>query len=169
MILVLVLRLIHIFTGVFWAGSSFFLVSFVTPTVKLTGSEGAKFMQTLARGNRLTRALAIAGGLNVLSGLLLYWSASGGFNIGWITSASGLSITVGAVVGVLALIVGAGVGRTNNQIMSLGQEMQAAGGPPSEAQQTEMQALQTLAESRAIIGSVLLSITLAGMSIAQAL
>ena len=73
------------------------------------------------------------------------------------------------VIGVLALIVGARVGKINNQMMSLGQEMQVTGAPPSEAQQTEMQALQALSESRAVIGSVLLSITLIGMSIAQAL
>ncbi|MGB3716048.1 MAG: hypothetical protein WA996_16605 [Candidatus Promineifilaceae bacterium] len=35
-----ILRLIHIVSGIFWAGATFFLVGFVSPAVQATGLEG---------------------------------------------------------------------------------------------------------------------------------
>ena len=36
-VLMIVLRLIHIGTAVFWGGSAFFMVSFLTPAVQAAG------------------------------------------------------------------------------------------------------------------------------------
>ena len=41
-LLVVVLRLIHIFGAVFWAGGSFMLVSFIEPTAIKTEAAGQK-------------------------------------------------------------------------------------------------------------------------------
>ena len=43
-ILIIVLRIIHIFSGVFWVGFAFFNIGFLQPTVKATGAEGQKTM-----------------------------------------------------------------------------------------------------------------------------
>ena len=38
--LMISMRIIHIFAGVFWAGTSFFMLSFVTPSMIATGADG---------------------------------------------------------------------------------------------------------------------------------
>ena len=42
--LVLVLRLLHIISGVFWAGSTMLAVFFVEPTAKAFGAAGERFL-----------------------------------------------------------------------------------------------------------------------------
>ena len=166
-ILIIVLRLLHIFAGVFWAGAIFFLVSFLQPTAKLLGPESAKFMQTLARNNRLTIALVAAGTLNVLAGVTLYIIISGGLNGAWIASGTGLSLGIGGLFGIAALSVGIRTGRANMSMMQLGQTFQTQDRPPSPEQLASMQALQARAANLTITVAVLLSFTLIGMSIAQ--
>lgn len=165
--LIIILRVIHIFAGVFWAGSIFFLARFVQPTAKLMGPESAKFMQTLARNNQLTIALSAAGGLNVLAGIILYLILSGGLQGAWITTGTGLSLGIGGLIGIVALIVGGMTGRTNMRILKLGQTIQAQGGPPSAEQMASMQALQERSANLTVTVAILLSLTLIGMSIAQ--
>jgi uncharacterized membrane protein len=46
-LLMVVLQLIHIFAGVFWVGTSFFNLAFLTNTVNATGDEGRKVFQHL--------------------------------------------------------------------------------------------------------------------------
>src|SRR3972149_170585 len=74
---VIVLRLLHLFSGVFWVGTIFFTALFLLPRVKQAGPLGAQFMQRLSQPP-LTATLSLAAGLVVLSGILLYWRGSGG-------------------------------------------------------------------------------------------
>src|SRR3989337_1052376 len=80
---VIVLRLLHLFSGVFWVGTIFFTALFLLPRVKQAGPLGAQFMQRLSQPP-LTATLSLAAGLVVLSGILLYWRDSGGFQVSWI-------------------------------------------------------------------------------------
>ena len=43
-ILILVLRFVHIFAGVFWAGGVFFMVRFLTPALTDAGPDAGKVM-----------------------------------------------------------------------------------------------------------------------------
>jgi hypothetical protein len=72
-ILIIVLRVIHIFSGVFWVGFAFFNYGFLQPTVKATGAEGQKTMQYLTQKTRLLSAVYATATLTMLSGLILYW------------------------------------------------------------------------------------------------
>ena len=58
-------------------------------------------------------------------------------------------------------------GPTARQIAALGQEMQAAGGPPSPTQMAKMKALQQRLHNAGIVDAVLLGIAVAGMAIAR--
>lgn len=161
-----VLRVLHIVSGAYWAGAAFVLSAFVTPTAKAAGLEGGKYMQTLAR-SRLSASLSAAAGITVLSGFLLYWRDSGGFQAAWILSGQGLGYSLGAVAGLAAFAIGALTGRTVKRMGEVAAEMQAAGGPPSPAQMAEIQALQKkLADSGAWL-AILLVIALLGMSVAR--
>ena len=40
-----VLRLIHIFAGVFWAGANLMMAGFFNPSVKVTAPDSSKFIE----------------------------------------------------------------------------------------------------------------------------
>lgn len=48
-------RLIHIGSGVFWAGAAVMIAAFLEPTVRAAGPEGGRFMQRLAAAAVVTR------------------------------------------------------------------------------------------------------------------
>lgn len=165
---VILLRIVHIFSGVFWAGGTFFLVGAITPAVRFAGPDGAKFMQHLARQGRVVKLQAGAAGLTVLAGLLLYWRVSGHLNGAWITSGPGLALTIGGSAGFLAAVVGgAVVGRTTAHLGKLAQEIHDSGGPPAPEKMAEIQHLSANMGSAAMQTTVLLVIALLGMSISQ--
>src|SRR5438034_5087899 len=72
----ILLRVIHILSGVFWAGATFFLVGFLQPVVAASGPEGGRLMQRLTSQKRFQMAMPVAAGLTILSGLALYGRVS---------------------------------------------------------------------------------------------
>ena len=143
-IYVLVLRLLHIFGGVFWAGGTFLLVGYIEPTVRATGPEGGKFMQRFAGQSGFSPAMSVAAVANVIAGLLLYWRDSGGLQLVWVTTNAGLAFTIGGLAGLAAAVVGFAItGSASNQLAQVGKEIAAAGGPPAPEKLAQMQALQS--------------------------
>src|SRR5688572_2702916 len=104
-IYVIILRLFHILGGVFWVGAVWMMVFFLMPTAQASAPEGPKFIQRLMQG-RLPKVMSAASGMNILSGLLLYWRDSGGLRLDWITTAAGLSFTIGGVLAIIAFVLG---------------------------------------------------------------
>src|SRR3954464_13427291 len=100
------LRIIHIFGAVTWVGGSIFMASVMGPTVRAAGPDGGRFMMRLASFGQLSRVLTISGILTVLAGLLLYYPTSGGFNGAWLSSGHGITLTIGAIIGLLAFVHG---------------------------------------------------------------
>lgn len=159
------LRLIHFFSGIFWVGSTFFLIGFLAPTVQASGPEGGRFMQRLMNGTRFSTVIAVAGGLAMLSGLLMYWRISDGLNPGVMFN-SRLGLTIGAIAGIAAGIVGGAVqGRASGRMAALGQQIAAQGGPPKPEQMTQMQALQETIRQGGVITAILMSIAVIGMAV----
>jgi uncharacterized membrane protein len=163
----IVLRLIHILGGVFWAGAAFALTGFVGPAVNQAGPEGGKVMQRLVLGTRWVTTVSAAAGLAVLTGLLLYWRASGGLQQGWITTGSGIIFTIGGVAGLIGLFYGIRVGGTSRELAKLGQNIGASGGPPSPEQATELAGLQERLGSMGTINAIALVITVLAMATAR--
>jgi uncharacterized membrane protein len=168
-IYIIVLRLIHIFSGVFWAGTTFLLASSVKPAIKATGPEAGKFMQKLTGSpGRLTDYLGITATLSALSGLLLYWSVSAHFNPGFFLSGRGLVLTLGALAGLFAWLHGAFVVRKLSKRMeALGKEIQEAGGPPTPEQMAEIGGIQEKQFTNGAVLAILLAIAVTGMSVAE--
>lgn len=161
---VLLLRIIHILGGAFWFGSAFALTRFVAPAVTLAGPEGAKFMQKLVLGTRFVVVTATAAGLAVLTGLLLYWRASGGLQTEWMSTGTGVMFTIGAIGGITAFITGSAIGVNSRKLVTLGASLQ---GPPSPEQGAEIAALQGRLETLGAVTSILLLVTLIAMATAQ--
>jgi len=160
----IVLRLIHILAGVFWAGGVVMLAGFIEPTVKSVAPEGNKFMQRLM-GGKLTPLLTLAGPLNILAGLLLYLKDSGGLNVAWITSPVGLGFTFGALVGLVALGIGLFVSRpAATGLAAIGKEIQAGGKPPSPEQMGRIAKLQGQLSQATVWTAILLTLTLIAMA-----
>lgn len=165
---IVVLRLFHILGGVFWAGGTFFLVGLLAPAVRTSGPEGGKVMQNLLGPGRMSIVIGFAATLTALSGILLYIPVSNGFQIGWLVTGRGLVLTLGAVAGLIAWIVGfLMVGRTGMRMSSLGEEIAAAGRPPSAEQQAELKTLQERQSTWGSITALLLALALVGMSAAE--
>lgn len=77
----IVLRILHIGSGVFWVGTAWFFFGFIEPTTKAIGPQAGPFMHHVVRQRRVVRAIVGAGAINVVAGaFLLYWRASAGLN-----------------------------------------------------------------------------------------
>ncbi len=164
----IVLRLIHIFSGVFWVGSLLVVTGFLQPAAASAGAEGGRFMQRLFNQTRFGPVQGIAGALTVLSGLLMYLRDSAGLQLAWITSPSGLVLTIGALAGILAGVVGAALaGPAGTRLAALARELQASGTPPTAAQATQMQALQKRVNQVTLWATVLVVLALAAMATAR--
>ena len=121
-----VLRLVHIFAGVFWAGANLMMAGFINPSIKATAPDSSKFMQYLAQKSGYPRSAEIAGWLTVLAGLTLYWWVSGGFQPAWIISRYGMALTIGGLLAIAGLVVGYTVQKpAAKRIGALGQEIQS--------------------------------------------
>ncbi|MBI5300932.1 MAG: hypothetical protein HY868_02255 [Chloroflexi bacterium] len=167
-IVMIVLRLAHIFGGVFWAGGTFILVGNIEPTVRGLGPEGGRFMQRFAGAGGFSRAMSIAAATTVIAGALLYWRASLGFSAAWFATGSGITLTIGALAGIAGAVVGFAInGRTANAMAALGAQIASAGGPPKPEQLAQMQAYQETLRQGGMIGGVLIAIALACMSVAR--
>ncbi len=166
-LIVIVLRLVHILAGIFWAGSVIVSAGFLTPAARAAGPAGGKFMQALLGAGGFSKYISVAAVLSVLAGLLLYWRTSQGLLAGWILSPSGLTLTVGAAAGLAAAVVGGAV--TSPAAIRLQKTMQSipAGGPPSPEQAAELQAIQRRLDQAGVWGAVLMVVCVVGMAIAR--
>ena len=163
-----ILRLVHIFSGVFWAGVALMMAGFVNPSARAIGPDGGKFMQQLARQNRFPLVVETAAILNILSGLWLYWLVSGGFQPYWITSRGGLALTIGGVMAIVAYGLGYVFQKPAAKRMAeLGREIQAAGGPPSLEQMAVMQAQQKKLAQGGLLSAIVLALVVVGMAVAR--
>ena len=70
--ILIVLRIVHVVGGVFWAGAILFVVHFLEPAVRDTGPDGARVMQALQR-RRYLEVVPVTAFLTLVSGYVLYW------------------------------------------------------------------------------------------------
>jgi hypothetical protein len=163
----IILRLVHITLGVFWAGTIFFFVTFLEPSMREAGPDGARVMQGLQKRHYLNFMPLIAG-LTILSGIVLYWRVSAGFASAWITSRIGLGLTVGAVASLVAFAVGVfGMRRAALRAASKSAALQGSEGAARDALMAEIQALRGRARTSARWVAVLLAIAVATMAVAR--
>ena len=101
----LILRLVHILAGVFWAGTIFFMVLYLEPSARAAGPDAAKVMGGIQKRGLMT-VLPIVALLTILSGVDLYRRLSVGFEPAWINSRIGLTYGTGAIVSIIALAIG---------------------------------------------------------------
>lgn len=101
----LLLRLVHILTGICWAGTIFFMAFYLEPSARAAGPDAAKVMSGIQKRGLMTM-LPIMALLTILSGVDMYRRLSAGFEPAWIHSRIGLTYGVGAMASIIALAVG---------------------------------------------------------------
>ena len=104
--LVIVLRLLHIISGVFWVGAALMLTFFISPTVGATKEAGQGFMRHFMGNTKFNLAMWTSAITTVVAGAILYWIDSNGFTSAWTDSGPGIGFGVAAVFALLGLIVG---------------------------------------------------------------
>ncbi|MBI2535838.1 MAG: hypothetical protein HYW06_02455 [Gemmatimonadetes bacterium] len=164
----IVLRLLHVALGVFWAGALFFLAWFLIPSVRDAGPDGAKVVQALQQRGFMN-ILPAAALLTILSGLILYWRVSGGFQPAWSRSPTGMSLGIGAVASIVGFGIGVGVMRpatlrANALSQTLGQLTEASA---RDARMAEIQGLRLRAARAARWVASLLLIAVITMAVAR--
>src|SRR4029079_14921454 len=92
----LLARLIHVVTGVFWAGTISFNATYLFPSLRDAGPDAAKVAAGLMK-RRCLGVLPAGALLTILSGLWLYWTDSAG-STAFMRSGTGMAFGTGAVL-----------------------------------------------------------------------
>jgi hypothetical protein len=159
------LRVVHIVSGVIWVGSLFVVVVFVQPIAAALGPSAGPFMAELRR-RRLVDVILIDALITITAGAFLYWHdwhllPSYG---DWIGSTFGVTLTVGALLAISVIPIAALVTRpTIGRLVDLGRRAAEAGGASPELA-TEIAAAQrrlTIAERASLALAVLAVVAMA--------
>jgi uncharacterized membrane protein len=169
-IYMLIFRIVHIGSAVVWVGMVTFIAVFLSPTAAKLGPAASPVMRELVEGRKVTRFIQSVAGTTVLAGLFMYWRDWHTYGTlgNFLSSAFGLSLTVGAVGAISAFVIGnLFVANNVEKIVALGGKIAAGGGPPAPELIAETQRLAGVVRvaSRAVLG--LLAIAVLGMATAR--
>ena len=100
----IVLRLVHVTLGVFWAGGVLFMNMIVGPAIVASGPDGMKVMVELNR-RRYFDIMLTVGAVTILSGLDLLRRDSGGFSAPFFRSTIGIGFSTGMLAAIIAWVL----------------------------------------------------------------
>jgi hypothetical protein len=163
----ILLRILHIGLGVFWAGTMFFFVAWFEPSVRAIGPAGGLLMAQLKQRGYLSWMPAIAA-LTILSGLALYWLVGRG-NPTWMSSRFAMTLGLGAASAIAAFVLGVSVMRPAAlRVMALGAAaMQAPEGAERASLLAQMDPLRDRLRTVGRWIAVLLALTVLAMAAAR--
>ena len=166
--LVIVLRIIHVFAGVFWVGAAATFVFFISPAAAATAPESQRFIAYLTQNLGFLNRIRDVAGLNVLAGLVLYWNDSHGLQITWLGTPTGIAFTIAAICALVALIALQTISIPALKRMgAIGGAIRAGGKPPTPEQTAILQSAQRTLTLAARGGLALLGLALLGMATAR--
>ena len=166
--LMILLRVIHVLTGILWVGAAVFVARFLVPAVRGAGPAAGPVMQQLIQRG-LPAYMPTLAIFTVLSGFGLYWRDSGGFRLHeWLGSGTGRTFGLGGIIGLVVLIYGAViVSPAAKRMGALGARMREAGGAPAPELAAEMQRTQAQLGRGSAIAASLLVIAALCMAVAR--
>jgi uncharacterized membrane protein len=162
-------RIIHIVSAILWFGAATFYSGFVGPSLASIGPQAANtFYNHLVRQRRAVLFFRTVSTLTVVAGGFLYWRDSSGLKLDWITSSAGIGFTVGAIFGIASWLLVLGIiAPTAMRLARFGEQVAAAGGPPSEEQTASLQSMASRLRSVSFLLLALLAIAAIAMSAAR--
>lgn len=143
-----ILILLHVAFGVVWAGGAISIGFFIIPSVLDAGPAGGAVMAGVAK-RKLPIFLTVSAAMVVLTGLRMYMVR---FSPGWVATPEGIVLSLGALAGLGAFVIGFFVQKpTVERMGALAGKIAASGAPPSAADAAELQALRTRLRKVAIV------------------
>ncbi len=165
--LVVVLRLLHILAGVFWVGAALFMTFMVGPTLKQVGPSAGPVMAELNR-RRYSDWLFGAAVVVLGSGLALLWIVSAHLSRRWLLSDMGITLEVGAVAAVLAIVIGATrIRPMSSRMASLQRAIAMEKRPPTPVEQAAIGAMLGNLTAWSTRTAVLLVVAAGAMGVAR--
>ena len=163
-----VMRTIHILSGVFWAGTLMFFAWMLEPAIRAVGPDGGRVMKALQERHYLT-IMPIIAILTVVSGLVMFWYLSGRLDPGWMGTSYGMSLSMGGAVSIVAAVIGLGVMRPAAlRVGRLGAALQQTSDDGErERIQGEMQSLRLRARTSARWVAAMLAVAVVTMAVAR--
>ena len=164
----IVLRLVHVLGGVFWAGSAIFSWLFLTPALAGVGPAAGQVMGALQRRGLFT-ALPVVALLTIGSGLRLMWIGSGGFAAAYFASGPGLTLALAGAAAIVAFLLSLLVTRPASvRAAALGGAIAAATDDAERARLVaRLDAARRTATVAGVAGGVLLTLAVVGMGVAR--
>jgi hypothetical protein len=136
----ILVRIIHIGSAMSWFGGAIIGSFFLYPTAQALGPAGQPFMEQLMNRRKMGIFFPIVAALTILSGAALFWRASDGLQLTWITSPSGLAFTVGGLAAITAFVAGLIlVGPSVAAQTAVRNELASGDGVPSDAQRARLE------------------------------
>lgn len=163
----IVLRIIHVLSGIFWVGSMIFVSRFLVPALGDVGPEGGKVMAAVVR-RRFMTAVPGAAILTILSGFRLYWHASTRLAGAFMRSGPGIAYSIGALAALIAFFMGMTITRPSMlKSIRLSQSAATAEAAEREKMMAEAQALRTRGVRAGEIITLLLVIAATAMAVGR--
>lgn len=164
---VILLRVLHVGLGVFWAGTIFFMASYLDPAIRATLPASGVVPQQLMQ-RKFMVVLPIIALITILSGFALYWRDSGGMTSDWTRSHQGMTLGIGGLAAFIAFLIGVGVLRpAQMRMMALGPQAQKAEGAEKERLMNEVAALRNRATGALRAVAALIGVAVLCMAVAR--
>ena len=165
---IIILRLIHILTGVFWVGGMALMALFIMPALAGSGPAAGPVMSALNQ-KKFPVVMPVVALLTIFSGIRLLMIDSASFAGGYFQSAVGRTFSMAGGLAILAFLFGMAIVRPT-MMKAVGISEQLAGAP-DEAARSRLMTDMTALRSRAALGNmivlVLLILALTGMAVAR--
>jgi uncharacterized membrane protein len=166
-VLMLVLRLLHVFGGALWVGMFAFMTFFLMPAFGEAGPEGGKLMAALAR-RRIPVIMPVIALITLVSGFWLFGRLSGGQFSALLATPVGKAFFLGGLAALIAFGGGMILGRPiMMRSAKLGESLQTASADQRATIMAEMGQLRARGAvlNRVVMG--LLLFALGAMAVAR--
>jgi uncharacterized membrane protein len=164
----IVLRIIHIVSGVFWVGTTLFLAGFLVPAVRASGPAAGPIMEQLGQVRRLPLYMMAAAILVVVSGGVLMWLDAAAAPGVWMRSWPGRIFSLGGALAIVGGVVGSAVNSpAGRRLGAIVAGARARGGPPNADELAEMTRLQARLATATNWVAVLLVLATVAMAMAR--
>lgn len=160
------LRIVHVGMGVFWAGTIIFMALFIERAVRRAGPAGGAVMQEVMKLGYMV-VMPVVAILTLVSGFWMYYVVSGG-HAEWFRSNTGMTLGVGGMLALLAFLIGILVMRpTMMKVQQLATQAQAAPPEQRDALMAQIAPLRTRGTLYLRIVAVMLAVVVLSMAVAR--
>lgn len=167
-IVMTILRIIHIFSGIIWMGTAFYILLIYSPAMKQVEPQVAVKMNNAAynktRFNLMMPLVALG---TTLSGVFMYIYVSDTFNAAWFNDTGNIVLTIGSLAGLAAFGHGFSLGQKQDKYAkTLKESLDESGNIAKEKAQDLMQQIAMI-ERSGKISAWLGVVAILGMSAAR--